>query len=275
MVRYADDLVVCAFSKEHAEQVKTRLAEWLAPRGLVFNEDKTKIVHLTEGFDFLGFNIRRYRNGKLLITPSPAAVERLRKRLAAEMRALRGSNAAAVIAALNPIIRGWAAYYRGVVSSKIFGELDSYVWKLTYRWAKRTHGGKPKRWIIRRYFGRFDRFRGDNWVFGNRAGIDDRGNVPPGQIRLDRHRPAPVGHGYGVPGRPGSDRLLGATEATSQTPAGQLQPAPAHQAGRPLSALRMPSAHRRPATAIPTGVGTLVAERRPQGPRCRLSRPPK
>jgi RNA-directed DNA polymerase len=156
---------VCAFSKEHAEQVKTRLAEWLAPRGLVFNEDKTKIVHLTEGFDFLGFNVRRYRNGKLLIKPSPAAVERLRKRLAVEMRALRGSNAAAVIAVLNPIIRGWAAYYRGVVSSKIFGEVDNYVWKLTYRWAKRTHGGKPKRWIVRRYFGRFDRFRGDNWVF--------------------------------------------------------------------------------------------------------------
>jgi RNA-directed DNA polymerase len=178
VVRYADDLVVCAFSKEHAAQVKTRLAEWLASRGLVFNEDKTKIVHLTEGFDFLGFNVRRYRNGKLLIKPSPAAVERLRKRLAAEMRALRGSNAAAVIAVLNPIIRGWAAYYRGVVSSKIFGELDNYVWKLTYRWAKRTHGGKPKRWIVRRYFGRFDRFRGDNWVFGNRAGIDDRGNVP-------------------------------------------------------------------------------------------------
>src|SRR6185503_324837 len=80
---------------------KTRLAEWLAPRGLVFNEDKTKIVPLSEGFDFLGLNVRRYRNGKLLITPSPAAVKRLRKRLADEMRALRGSNAA-VIAALTP-----------------------------------------------------------------------------------------------------------------------------------------------------------------------------
>lgn len=90
-------------------------------------------------------NIRRYRNGRLLITPSRAAVKRLRTRLASEMRALRGSNAAAVIAALNPIIRGWAAYYRGVVSSKTFGELDNYVWKLTWRWAKRTHSGKPKR----------------------------------------------------------------------------------------------------------------------------------
>jgi len=178
VVRYADDLVACCHSRQQAEQVKAQLAGWLAPRGLVFNEDKTKIVHLTEGFDFLGFNVRRYQNGKLLIKPSTAAIRRLRSRLAAEMRALRGSNAAAVLAALNPIIRGWAAYYRGVVSSKIFGELDDYVWKLTWRWAKRTHSGKPKRWVAHRYFGRFDKFRNDRWVFGNRASADERGSVP-------------------------------------------------------------------------------------------------
>ena len=112
LVRYADDMVVLCHSQEQAEQVKARLAEWLAPRGLAFNEDKTKIVHLSEGFDFLGFNVRRYRR-KLLIKPSKAAIRRLRERLAAEMRTLRGGNAMAVIATLNPIIRGWAAYYRG------------------------------------------------------------------------------------------------------------------------------------------------------------------
>jgi len=110
VVRYADDLVACCHSRQQAEQAQARLAGWLAPRGLVFNEDKTKIVHLSEGFDFLGFSVRRYRNGKLLIKPGSAAVKRLRSRPAAEMRALRGSNAAAVIAALTPIIRGWAAY---------------------------------------------------------------------------------------------------------------------------------------------------------------------
>jgi len=88
VVRYADDLVACCYSQQQARQVKAKLAEWLTPRGLVFNEDKTRIVNLTEGFDFLGFNVRRYRNGKLLIKPSPAAVKRLRKRFAAEMRAL-------------------------------------------------------------------------------------------------------------------------------------------------------------------------------------------
>jgi RNA-directed DNA polymerase len=178
VIRYADDLVACCHSRQQAEQVQAQLAAWLAPRGLVFNQDKAKIVPLTEGFDFLGVNVRRYRNGKLLIKPSTAAVRRLRSRLAAEMRALRGSNAAAVLAVLNPIIRGWAAYYRGVVSSKIFGELDDYVWKLTWRWAKRTHCGKPKRWVAHRYFGRFDKFRNDRWVFGNRAGADERGSIP-------------------------------------------------------------------------------------------------
>src|SRR6266536_3237833 len=105
-VRYADDMVVFCHSQEQAQQVKARLAEWLAPRGLAFNEDKTHIVHLSEGFDFLGFNIRRYPNRKLLIKPSEAAIRRLRERLAAETRTLRGGNAMAVIAALNPIIRG-------------------------------------------------------------------------------------------------------------------------------------------------------------------------
>jgi len=110
VVRYADDLVTMCHSRQQAEQVKERLAGWLAPRGLALNEDKTRIVHLEEGFDFLGFNIRMYRNRKLLIKPSKAAVKRIRERLAAEVLALRGSNAEAVIAKLTPIVRGWAAY---------------------------------------------------------------------------------------------------------------------------------------------------------------------
>src|SRR5689334_20802877 len=145
VIRYADDVVVLCHSQEQAERVKARLAEWLAPRGLAFNEDKTKIVHLSEGFDFLGFNVRRY-NRKLLIKPSEAAVRRLRERLASEMRILRGSNAAAVIAVLTPVIRGWAAYYRGVVSSKVFHSLDTYVWRLTFKWARWRHRNKPRSW---------------------------------------------------------------------------------------------------------------------------------
>jgi RNA-directed DNA polymerase len=176
LVRYADDFAVCCQSRQQAEQIKARLAEWLQPRGLAINEDKTRIVHLSEGFDFLGFNIRHH-GAKLLIKPSTAAIRRLRNRLASETRKLRGSNARAVIARLNPIIRGWAAYHRGVVSSKIFSWLDAYLWKLTYKWAKHSHPNKSKTWLVDRYFGKFNKFRNDRWVFGDPALVSAQGGV--------------------------------------------------------------------------------------------------
>jgi RNA-directed DNA polymerase len=167
LVRYADDVLALCHSCEQAGQVKARLAAWLAPRGLAFNEDKTRIVHLDDGVDFLGFNVRRYR-GKLLIKPSKAAVKRIRARLTTEMRALRGHNAREVLIRMNPIIRGWSAYYRHCVSSKVFDALDDHMWKLTYKWAAWTHPHKGKRQVVRRYFGRFVPSRRDRWVFGDR-----------------------------------------------------------------------------------------------------------
>ena len=168
LTRYADDLVVCCHSRQQAEQVQARLARWLAPRGLAFNEAKTRIVHLSEGFGFLGFSLRRYPNGKLLIKPGEAAVKRFRKRLAKEFRALRGANVEAVLATIVPITRGWCAYYRTVVSTRVFAALTDYLWKLTYKWACWTHPNKPKRWIVCQYYRKFSKFRTDRWVFGNR-----------------------------------------------------------------------------------------------------------
>lgn len=167
VIRYADDLVALCHSRHEAEQVKARLAAWLAPRGLVFNEDKTRVVTLDEGFDFLGFNVRRY-HGKPLIKPSKAAIRRIRERLRTELRSLRGTNAPTVINKLNPIIRGWAAYYRTQVSSETFKALDQYLWELTYKWATFSHANKPTRWVVHRYFGRFNKSRRDRWVFGDR-----------------------------------------------------------------------------------------------------------
>ena len=167
LVRYADDFVAMCTSREQAEQVKKRLAAWLTPRGLAFHEDKTRIVHAESGFDFLGFNVRRY-HGKLLIKPSKAAQRRIRERLSIEMVALRGANAGAVLKKINPIVRGWSAYYRTVVSSEIFTALDNHMWKLAYKWAKHSHPNKPKHWISDKYFGRFNRSRKDRWVFGDR-----------------------------------------------------------------------------------------------------------
>jgi RNA-directed DNA polymerase len=168
LVRYADDLLAICHSQGQAEQVKARLAEWLAPRGLAFNEEKTRIVHLSQGCDFLGFTIRRYPNDKLLIKPSKAAIRRIRKRLTAEMRSLRGGNAISVIRTINPIVRGWATYYRSVVSKEVFAVVDNHLWLLAYKWALRTHPNKSKHWIVNRYFGQFNSSRTDRWVFGDR-----------------------------------------------------------------------------------------------------------
>jgi Retron-type reverse transcriptase len=167
VVRYADDLIALCHTRHQAEQVQARLVGWLAPRGLAFNEDKTQIVTLDEGVDFLGFTVRRY-HGKLLIKPSKAAVRRIRERLRTEMLSLRGANAKAVLHRLTPIIRGWSTYYRTVVSSEIFNSLDDYMWKLTYKWATRGHSNKSKYWVTARYYGAFNPSRRDRWVFGDR-----------------------------------------------------------------------------------------------------------
>ena len=168
LVRYADDLAVLCASRVQAEQVKARLAGWLEPRGLAFNEAKTQIVHLSEGFDFLGFTIRRYPNGKLLTKPSKDALRQIRKRLSAEVKALRGANADALIGRLNPIITGWAAYYRIGVSKRAYNALDAHLWRLAWKWARLSHPNKLKRWVIARYFGMFNPARQDKWVFGSR-----------------------------------------------------------------------------------------------------------
>ncbi|NEB51922.1 group II intron reverse transcriptase/maturase [Streptomyces griseus] len=168
LVRYADDFAVFCTSEEEAETVRSRLADWLQPRGLRFNEEKTRILHLSDGFDFLGFNIRRHGDS-LIITPSKDAVKRVRNRLRSEMQALLGQSITVVLRRLSPIVRGWSAYYRTVVSSRTFSALDSYVWTLTYKWAKRTHPKKSKHWIMNKYFGRLNRSKMNNWVFGDRA----------------------------------------------------------------------------------------------------------
>ena len=168
LVRYADDLAVLCATRAQAEQVKERLAGWLEPRGLAFNEAKTRIVHLSQGFDFLGFSIRRYPNGKLLTKPSKEAMRRIRERLSNEAIAMRGANADALIARLNPIITGWAAYYRIGVSKHAYGTLDAHLWRLAWKWANFSHPNKPRRWIITRHFGMFNPARHDKWVLGSR-----------------------------------------------------------------------------------------------------------
>ena len=256
VIRYADDLLALCHTREQTEQVKARLAEWLMPRGLAFNEAKTRIISADRGCDFLGFGIRRYPNGKLLIKPSTAAIRRVRERLAAEVRSLRGDNALAVIARLNPIIRGWAAFYRHVVSGEVFNALDAYVWKLTYRWALRGHRNKPKRWIVDHHYGVFHPTRSDRWVFGDHhsgAYLHKFSWTP-----IVRHQ---LVKGGSSPYDP--DRLLAQTARPQPTPTGTVHAAAAPSPARPLPALPgLPALGRAPAR-VSHRMGTM-ADHHPQ-----------
>src|SRR5229473_2833028 len=131
VVRYADDFVCFCETKEDAQRVQRILVEWLKVRGLTLSEEKTRIVHLTEGFDFLGFNVRHYpapqtsRTGyKLLIRPSKKSVNELREKMRDAWLGLKGHSVSAFLWKLNPVIRGWANYFRTAVAKEIFSGLD-------------------------------------------------------------------------------------------------------------------------------------------------------
>jgi RNA-directed DNA polymerase len=173
-VRYADDFVVFCESKSDAEQAEIILKEWLDKRGLTLSKEKTQIVHLTQGFDFLGFNIRHYKaqtsksGYKLLIKPSNKSVLTIRKKLQTEWIQAIGSNVPAVVKRLNPIIRGWANYFRIGVAKVIFTKLDHWMLFREQRYASRTHPKKTWNWKHRQYWGRINLARKDNWVFGDK-----------------------------------------------------------------------------------------------------------
>ncbi len=173
VITYADDFVALCHSRAQAETVKERLTTWLRPRGLSFNQDKTRIVHIQDdGFDFLSFNIRRYHtsNGtKVLTKPSTDALKKIRRRLAEELRGLRGAKTEAVIGQLNPIIKGQANYYRHAVSTAAYAALDSHLWWHTYTWTRRRHPRKSRTWVTTHYYGTFNKARNDTWVFGDRT----------------------------------------------------------------------------------------------------------
>lgn len=124
-----------------------------------------------DGFDFLSFNIRRHHKAggaKVLTRPSRDAMKKMRRRIADELRALRGASPEEVIRVMNPIIRGQANYYRSGASSRSFQALDNHLWPHLREWALRRHLRKPRKWVMSRYFGPFNPARRNNWVFGDR-----------------------------------------------------------------------------------------------------------
>jgi RNA-directed DNA polymerase len=162
MVRYADDFIITGHSKEWLEQeVKPAVVEFLAERGLVLSPEKTKITHIKDGFDFLGWNIRKY-NGKLLMKPSKASVKAHLGKIREIIKANKTAKQANLIRLLNPVLRGWANYHSHVVAKETFVRTDTRVWSMLWQWAVRRHPNKGTRWVKEKYL----KPRGSrNWTF--------------------------------------------------------------------------------------------------------------
>jgi RNA-directed DNA polymerase len=151
VVRYADDFIVTARDKESLENARTSIQAWMSERGLELSAEKTVITSMEDGFDFLGFNSRHYY-GKLLIKPSKKKVLAFCKRLGKEIRNLSSVEQEVLIKKLNPILRGFANYYKGVVSKETFSYISHRLWQYLWRWAKRRHPNKNTKWVRKRYF---------------------------------------------------------------------------------------------------------------------------
>jgi RNA-directed DNA polymerase len=152
MVRYADDFIITGNSKEWLEhEVKPAVVEFLAERGLVLSPEKTKITHIREGFDFLGWNIRKY-NDKLLMKPSKANIKAHLDKVRGIIKGNKTAKQANLIRLLNPVLRGWANYHSHVVAKETFSRIDSCVWSMLWQWATRRHPNKDTGWIKDRYF---------------------------------------------------------------------------------------------------------------------------
>jgi len=163
LVRYADDVIVTGASKEILEcEVKPLVETFLRERGLVLSPEKTAVTHLSEGFDFLGQNIRRYPNGKLLIKPSKKNTRTFLRKVREIVRRNAGAPTHALIRQLNPVIRGWANDHRHVVAKRASGRVDHVIFRLIWKWARRRHPRKGARWVKRRYF---DRVGTRDWWF--------------------------------------------------------------------------------------------------------------
>jgi RNA-directed DNA polymerase len=152
MVRYADDFIITGRSKELLEnEVKPLVETFLAERGLQLSPTKTTITHISEGFDFLGQNVRKY-DGKLLIKPSAKNVKAFLNKVRETIRENCSMRQETLINLLNPMIRGWANYHRHVVAKTMYSKVDHHIWQALWRWARRRHPNKSNGWVQRRYF---------------------------------------------------------------------------------------------------------------------------
>ena len=194
LVRYADDLVVLHKDLAVVQASQQLLSQWLSEMGLELKPSKTRITHTLVphegqvGFDFLGYEVRQYPVGKTyskqgfktIIKPSKEAIRRHSHRIREAIKTRKAASQAALIARLNPIIRGWANYYANACSKVTFGHLGHLLYHKLRAWAYRRHPHKSRHWIARKYW----LIGTEGWVFATRNDA--------GSLRLFKHSQTPI-----------------------------------------------------------------------------------
>jgi RNA-directed DNA polymerase len=169
-IRYADKFIIACKSEKSAIEIKKKVNCWLKLRGLSLSPDKTRIIHVSEGFDFLGFNLRLYKTkktNKLFIKPSLESQIKIRKKLKTIWKKSLGSPVNKIINKMNLMLKKWANSYKIGTFSRIFTKIDYYNWIRQYRFAKRTHPKKSWKWIKTKYWGKLCHNQNDKWVFSS------------------------------------------------------------------------------------------------------------
>jgi RNA-directed DNA polymerase len=180
IVRYADDFVVTAKSKEVLIEIKELIEEFLNKRGLELSRRKTKIIHINKGFDFLGWNFRKY-SGKLIIKPSKSSYKSIINEIRVLIKKNNTTNQDTLIKILNSKIRGWCNYHNSACSKQSYQKLDSDIFQALWRWANRRHPNRGKQWIKDRYW-KSNNTR--SWIFAS----SDNKLLYASDTKINRHR---------------------------------------------------------------------------------------
>jgi RNA-directed DNA polymerase len=191
LVRYADDFVITGMSEGFLKnEVKPLVEQFLSERGLELSHEKTRITHIEDGFDFLGQTVRRFSDGKVLVKPSKKSVQAFLAGVREVIQRQGGHGTVGeLIQALNQKIKGWAMYHRHACSKRTFGYVDTRIFGMLWRWCRRRHRQKPRKWIKEKYF---KRLGGRDWVFTGTI-RDGEGKTYPiclleaGRVTIRRH----------------------------------------------------------------------------------------
>ena len=178
LIRYADDfVVVVAGERCHAERLREQVTGVLAPMGLRLSPEKTRVVHIDEGFDFLGFRIRRMRKrgtdkSYVYTVPSKKAIASIKDKIRTRTsRSTLHMSLADLLAGLGRTLRGWANYFRHGVSKAVFNAIDSYAWEKIAKWIRRKHNrvGWPE--LRRRFCDKGWRFASEGVIFTGASSV--------------------------------------------------------------------------------------------------------